>query len=205
MRCLVSGAAAPFASHVSALAATATGESAAPGNVAGLRNADRNDGLWGGVSGEQQPDAARQRDAAKRGRATLGSPILLVMKQVQANRGDGDIHNASNGKVYMADIPLKSGDVLHIAGSSLRFFCGSEDCGRANASNYERNSLQLDPPVCENLSNSRCSLLECRIRQAKSSKCSPVALPIGALQSCSFNFQLAPLTYDRLHYESCHS
>jgi uncharacterized protein (DUF2147 family) len=96
--------------------------------------------------GGVQPDAAaRNPDAAKCRRPRLGSPSLPAMKQVEANRWDGDIYNTSNGKIYTADILVKSDDILRVAGSFLGFLCGNEDWANVNASSDEGSSSRSDP------------------------------------------------------------
>lgn len=148
MRAFVLAAAALFASNVCVAAVKPTGEWAVPGNVAHLRIADCGGRLWGVVSWERRPGAdSHNPDPAKRGRPMLGLPILLGMKRAEPNRWDGEIYNASNGKVYTADIHLEGHDVLHVEGCLLGFLCGGQDWSRVKSSAEAGGPPQADPPA----------------------------------------------------------
>jgi uncharacterized protein (DUF2147 family) len=152
MRAVVLAALALFASNVSATAAKPTGEWAVPGDVAHLRIADCGGRLWGVVSWERQPGIdSKNPDPAKRGQPTLGLPILLGMKRAEPNRWDGEIYNTSNGKIYSADIHLKSDDVLHVEGCVLGLLCGGQDWRRVKSSGRASNPSQADPPAEKSL------------------------------------------------------
>lgn len=156
MRVVVAAAAALFASSVSAAAVKPTGEWAVPGNIAHLRIADCDGRLWGVVSWERQPGAdSHNPDPAKRGRPMLGVPILLGMKRAQPNRWDGEIYNASNGKIYTADIHLEGDNVLHVEGCLLGFLCGGQDWTRVKSSSPERDPSKADPPPANTAVNKR--------------------------------------------------
>lgn len=146
MRAVVLGAAALFASSVSASAVKPTGEWAVPGNVAHLHIADCDGRLWGVVSWERRPSAdSHNPDPAKRSRPMLGVPILLGMKRAQPNRWDGEIYNANNGKIYTADIRLTGANVLHVEGCFLGFLCGGQDWTRIKPTTVRYDPLQADP------------------------------------------------------------
>jgi uncharacterized protein (DUF2147 family) len=92
------------------------------------------DALWGVVAWEKEPGTDEHNpDPAKRTRPTLGMPILLGMKPGEANRWDGDVYNAENGKTYSSHISLVSPDVLRVEGCVLGFLCGGEDWTRFQA------------------------------------------------------------------------
>ena len=155
MRAFVLAAAAVVASAVGAFAAKPIGEWAVPGNIAHLRIADCDGRLWGVVSWERQPGAdSHNPDPAKRSRPMLGVPILLGMKPAQANRWDGEVYNASNGKIYTADIRLKGEDVLHVEGCLLGFLCGGQDWTRVK-SYRDSGVLSQDEPAAAKISESK--------------------------------------------------
>jgi len=116
---------------VPALAAEPTGEWLVADGVATVRIENCGGTLWGVVASEKQPGVDRGNpDPAKRGRPTLGIPVLLGMKPAEQNRWDGEIYNAQNGKVYSGHISLASPDVLHVQGCVLGMFCGGQDWTR---------------------------------------------------------------------------
>lgn len=91
--------------------------------------------LWGVVSWEKKPGVdADNPDPAKRSRPTLGMPILLDMKPVNATKWGGEVYNAQNGKTYKASITSLSPDSLRIEGCVLGgIFCGGEKWTRVAA------------------------------------------------------------------------
>jgi len=71
-------------------------------------------------------------DPAKRNRSVIGMPILLDMKPTSsANRWEGEIYNAEDGKIYSGSIALNSENVLRIEGCVLGFLCGGQNWSRA--------------------------------------------------------------------------
>lgn len=115
----------------SAAAAEPTGDWAVEGGFAHIRIDTCGDRLWGIVAWEQKPNVDKNNpDESKRSRPTLGIPILLGMKQEEANRWDGDIYNSENGRVYTAHISLASDDVLRVEGCVLGFLCGGQNWTR---------------------------------------------------------------------------
>lgn len=118
------------------LAAEPTGEWMVADGVAKVRIESCGNQLWGLVSWEKEPGGIDQYnpDPAKRSRPTLGMPILLGMQQANANRWDGEIYNAQNGKTYTANISLMSPDQLQLQGCVLGFLCGGQTWTRTAAS-----------------------------------------------------------------------
>ena len=88
--------------------------------------------LWGILSWVREPGFDSQNpNPAKRSRSIVGVPILRAMKPVAANRWEGEVYNAKNGKMYSANIALVSDDVLKIQGCVLGgLFCGGENWTR---------------------------------------------------------------------------
>jgi uncharacterized protein (DUF2147 family) len=70
-------------------------------------------------------------DPAKRNRPLLGMPIIMNMKAAGANRYEGEIYNAKDGKIYSGNISLVSEKTLRIEGCVLGFLCGGENWARA--------------------------------------------------------------------------
>jgi uncharacterized protein (DUF2147 family) len=102
--------------------------------VARVRIVDCNSRLWGVISWEKQPGGvdAENPDRSKKTRPTLGIPILLNMKKApsenknEAERWEGKVYNAENGKLYDSKIKLLSPDKLELKGCVLGFLCGGQ-------------------------------------------------------------------------------
>jgi uncharacterized protein (DUF2147 family) len=143
-----------------AWAADPTGEWRVAKGYAHIRIANCNGALWGGVSWEQQPGGrdTQNPDPALRGRAILGSPILLNMKP-NGDRWDGQIYNSENGKTYTANVRLSSPNTLQLQGCVLGgLLCGGEDWTRISASNpnaAQAKGARAGAPadVCSRVSN----------------------------------------------------
>jgi uncharacterized protein (DUF2147 family) len=87
--------------------------------------------FWGAVAWEQTPGIDNKNpDASKRGRPTLGMPILLDMKPVDPNKWSGKIYNSEDGQTYSSNISLTSPDVLRVQGCVLGILCGGESWTR---------------------------------------------------------------------------
>jgi uncharacterized protein (DUF2147 family) len=111
-------------------AAEIPGEWRVKEGVATIRIADCNGHLWGVVATEQTPGGvdAKNPDKTKRGRPTLGMPVLLDMQRDEDERGkwNGHIYNAKDGKTYESSIKLSSPNQLKVEGCVLGFLCGGE-------------------------------------------------------------------------------
>ena len=86
-------------------------------------------GLWGILSWTRQPGTDdKNPDRAKRGRPTLGMPILIGMKEAaRPGRWEGEVYNAKNGQTYEAQMALKDANTLRIDGCLIGgMFCGGE-------------------------------------------------------------------------------
>jgi uncharacterized protein (DUF2147 family) len=88
--------------------------------------------LWGAVSWEQRPGGvdSKNPDPNKRGRPTLGLPVLLDMKPEGDNKWVGQIYNSEDGKTYASNISMGSPDLLQVRGCVLGILCGGEDWSR---------------------------------------------------------------------------
>ena len=88
--------------------------------------------LWGVISWVREPGYDSQNpDPAKRSRSIVGVPILRGMKQVTANKWQGEVYNAKNGRMYSASVTLVSDDVIKIEGCVLGgLLCGGENWTR---------------------------------------------------------------------------
>jgi hypothetical protein len=87
--------------------------------------------MWGAVIWEQKPGIDNKNpDQSKRGRPTLGMPILLDMKPVEQNKWAGQIYNSEDGQTYSSNISLGNPDLLQVRGCVLGILCGGEDWTR---------------------------------------------------------------------------
>jgi uncharacterized protein (DUF2147 family) len=104
--------------------------------TARIRIAPCNGALWGVIAWTKEPGGVDENnpDPAKRDRPIVGLPILLNMKKAAANRWEGNVYNAENGKTYSSSISLASANVLKIQGCVFGgLFCGGEDWTRVEA------------------------------------------------------------------------
>lgn len=113
----------------SAHAAEPIGEWQVEEKVATIKIVDCDGHLWGVVASEVKPGVdSKNPDKAKRGRPTLGMPILLGMSKSteEKNRWDGKIYNAKDGETYKASITLKSPNSLRVEGCYVWPLCGGQ-------------------------------------------------------------------------------
>ena len=89
--------------------------------------------LWGIVAWEKEPGKDIENpDPAKKGRPTLGMPILIAMAPTKPNRWEGEIYNSNNGKTYSSNISMVNENTLKLEGCVLGgLFCGGENWTRA--------------------------------------------------------------------------
>jgi uncharacterized protein (DUF2147 family) len=115
-----------------ALAAEPVGEWLVADGGAQIRIEPCADALWGIISWTREPGFdSNNPDVAKRSRPLVGVPILRGMKPASANRWEGEVYNAQNGKMYSVSITLVSDDVLKIQGCVMGgLFCGGENWTR---------------------------------------------------------------------------
>jgi uncharacterized protein (DUF2147 family) len=92
--------------------------------------------LWGVIWAEMKPGVDdKNPDPAMRNRPMLGVPILINMKQTQANRWDGKIYDATRGSIFDSNISVNRQDMLEVRGCVAGIFCGGEDWKRVTGTN----------------------------------------------------------------------
>jgi uncharacterized protein (DUF2147 family) len=102
--------------------------------------------LWGVIWAEVKPGVDdKNPDPAMRNRPTLGIPILINMKQTEANLWRGSIYDATKGSVWDAKISLSRGDMLEVRGCLGGFICGGEDWKRVTGTNTPPLAPQSAP------------------------------------------------------------
>jgi uncharacterized protein (DUF2147 family) len=92
--------------------------------------------LWGVIWAETKPgtDTANP-DRSMKGRPMLGVPILINMKQTQANLWSGKIYDARSGSLYDSKVSLSRSDMLEVRGCVAGFLCGGQDWKRVTGTN----------------------------------------------------------------------
>jgi uncharacterized protein (DUF2147 family) len=129
MRILITFGVFSAISVASAFAADPTGDWRVADGVANIRVAECNGDMWGVVAWEKEPGGhdGNNPDVSKRGRLTLGMPILIDMKKKPgADLWEGEVYNAKDGKTYSSTIKPMGSDRLEIQGCVLGFLCGGE-------------------------------------------------------------------------------
>ena len=110
-----------------------TGEWMTQKGYAKIRIENCGTSFWGAVAWEQKAGVdSKNPDPSKRTRPTLGMPVLLDMKPVEANKWSGQIYNSEDGQIYSSNISLANPDLLQVRGCVLGFLCGGEDWTRVN-------------------------------------------------------------------------
>lgn len=92
--------------------------------------------LWGVIWAEVNPGVDdKNPDPTMRNRPMLGVPILINMRQTQANRWDGKIYDATRGSIFDSNISVSRSDMLEVRGCVAGIFCGGEDWKRVTGTN----------------------------------------------------------------------
>jgi uncharacterized protein (DUF2147 family) len=92
--------------------------------------------LWGVIWAENTPGRDdKNPDPAMRNRPTLGIPILIGMKQTEANLWNGKIYDATRGSLWDAKISVSRSDMLEVRGCVGGFICSGEDWRRVTGTN----------------------------------------------------------------------
>jgi uncharacterized protein (DUF2147 family) len=126
---------------IQSASADPTGDWRVADGVAHIRIADCDGRMWGVVAWAQQQGVDQHNpDPAKRGRSTLGMPVILGMQPAQANRWEGDIYNSENGKTYQGRIILTGPDTLRVEGCVLGFLCGGQNWTRVKVEQQNATS-----------------------------------------------------------------
>jgi uncharacterized protein (DUF2147 family) len=99
--------------------------------------------MWGIVAWEKSAGIDKENpDPTKKGRPTLGVPILLGMAPTKPNKWEGEIYNTENGKVYSGSITVAGESKLQLEGCLFpNFLCGGQDWTRVTALPTEGVSL----------------------------------------------------------------
>jgi uncharacterized protein (DUF2147 family) len=72
-------------------------------------------------------------DAGKRSRPLIGVPIVLSMKKSGADKWQGQVYNATDGKTYSGSLTLTGGDSLKLEGCALGgLVCKAQTWTRTN-------------------------------------------------------------------------
>jgi uncharacterized protein (DUF2147 family) len=91
--------------------------------------------LWGVIWAETKPGVDdKNPDPAMRNRPMLGVPILVGMKQTEANLWNGKIYDPTRGSLWDAKISVSRNDMLEVKGC-LSFICSGEDWKRVTGTN----------------------------------------------------------------------
>lgn len=123
---------------LAAMAAAPAGEWLVASKTAHIRIVDCAGSLWGIVSWQERGGVDdKNPDPAKRGRPTLGMPVLLDLKASGPNRWGGTLYNSQNGQTYTGDITLLTPDRVRVRGCVLGILCGGENWTRVNQADGE--------------------------------------------------------------------
>jgi uncharacterized protein (DUF2147 family) len=92
--------------------------------------------LWGVIWAEMKPGIDEKNpDPSMKNRPMLGMPILINMKQTQANKWEGKIYDATRGSLFESNISVNRADMLEVRGCVAGIFCGGEDWKRVTGMN----------------------------------------------------------------------
>jgi uncharacterized protein (DUF2147 family) len=87
--------------------------------------------LWGVIWAEDRPGVDKQNpDPSMKNRPLLGVPILINMKQTQANKWEGKIYDGTRGSLFESNISVDRNDRLAVRGCVAGIFCGGQDWRR---------------------------------------------------------------------------
>lgn len=88
--------------------------------------------MWGTIAWQKEPknDTSNPNPALHK-RPLLGSAVLIGMKPVEANRWEGDVYNARDGKTYSSKMAVLGPGTLEIKGCVMGgMICGGENWTR---------------------------------------------------------------------------
>lgn len=104
--------------------------------------------LWGVIWAEMKPGVdAQNPDPAMRNRPMLGVPILINMRQTEANMWNGKIYDATRGSIFDSNISLSRNDMLQVRGCVAGIFCGGEDWKRVTGTNTPPLPVAVTAPA----------------------------------------------------------
>ena len=118
MRNILASAAILVLTATSAVAADPIGDWLVKDGYANIRIDICSGKLWGIVAWEKTPGGldVENPDPTKKGRPTLGIPILMGLAQKGPNKWQGEIYNSQNGKMYSANVSLADENTLDLEG-----------------------------------------------------------------------------------------
>ena len=126
-----------------AMAAAPVGEWLVASKTAHIRIVDCEGTLWGVVSWQERAGVDdKNPDPAKRGRPTLGMPVLLGMKASGPDSWGGALYNSQNGKTYTGGITLLASDRVRVRCCVLAILCGGENWTRVNKADADDASAK---------------------------------------------------------------
>jgi len=104
--------------------------------------------LWGVIWAETNPGTdSKNPEPSMRNRPMLGVPILINMKQAEANKWEGKIYDANGGSLYDSHISVTRNDMLAVRGCMGVVFCGGQDWKRVTGTNTPPLPPQQATPV----------------------------------------------------------
>ena len=131
-----------MASTEGALAADPTGTWLTQAGTSRIRIADCGGALCGTIiwlKEPNDPDTGKPKtdknnsDAGKRTRPLMGVQIVLGMKPSGADKWNGQVYNAEDGKTYSGNLTFTGGDSLQLQGCALGgLVCKSQTWTKAN-------------------------------------------------------------------------
>ncbi|MPZ38036.1 MAG: DUF2147 domain-containing protein [Rhizobiales bacterium] len=147
---IVTGVAATIASGA-AMAAEPKGDWRVEDGSAVIRIDNCRGALWGVVAWEKVPG----RDP-RSGRPTLGSPVLINMREASQARWEGQIYNAQNGRTYKANVRMVGDNTLRVEGCVMGgVFCGGQRWTRVSNGTESGAKGSAKDAVCSRVSEAR--------------------------------------------------
>lgn len=102
--------------------------------------------LWGVIWAEKTPGTdSRNPDPSQKNRPMLGVPILIGMRQTEANLWNGKIYDATRGSLFDSKISISRSDMLEVRGCVAGIFCGGQDWKRVTGTNTPPLPPQATP------------------------------------------------------------
>jgi len=146
MKLLLASAAFLMLTAETALAAEPIGDWLVKDGYAHIRIDNCAGKLWGIVAWEKEPGKDDENpDPAKKGRATLGMPIIMGFTPAKPNKWEGEIYNSQNGKMYSSSISMVDDNTLDLEGCLFtNFLCQTQKWTRVKTS--PPGALPLPPP-----------------------------------------------------------
>ncbi len=153
-RAAVLGFALSFVFMDATAAPTPIGEWLVAEKTARIKIIDCGGALWGVVSWEADPGVdSKNPDPAKRNQPITGTAVLRGLKPSGANRWEGSLYDADDGRTYSGGITLLDDNRLRVRGCVLLILCGGEDWTRVE----DAERAPADPELCARVAPARSS------------------------------------------------